>query len=110
MSIELSKYEVLALKLRDLYNLEEEICATQMNLGTKEFKILILETRKKVYNAIINGDLIIVEEDIVEIIEPKSKSICKFRCGVCGVIYEIDYKKDDIKCPLCYSSKVMKYK
>ena len=39
--------------------------------------------------------------------EPKCTTLCKFRCAICGQIYEIDYTKEDIKCPLCLSSKIM---
>ncbi|WP_296648835.1 DUF134 domain-containing protein [Romboutsia sp. 13368] len=106
MKIELTTIELKALELKDINNYTDKRCASLMNIDIKEYNNILNSAREKVTKAIIDGNEIsIIDISINE--EPKCTTLCKFRCAVCGQIYEIDYTKEDIKCPLCLSSKIM---
>jgi predicted DNA-binding protein (UPF0251 family) len=53
--------EYEAIRLKDLENLEQEICAKKMNISQPTFHRLILSARKKIAEAIINGKAIRIE-------------------------------------------------
>lgn len=53
--------EYEAIRLKDLENLEQEICAKKMNISQPTFHRLILSARKKIAEAIINGKAIKIE-------------------------------------------------
>jgi predicted DNA-binding protein (UPF0251 family) len=53
--------EYEAIRLKDLDNLEQEICAKKMNISQPTFHRLILSARKKIAEAIINGKAIRIE-------------------------------------------------
>lgn len=109
MKLKLSENEIRALKLKDLENLSDSECSTKMNISTSEFEKLILETRKKIINTILkNGKITYKKESLIEKVDTVENDTCFFRCGVCGFVYSINYKKDSIKCPLCYSDIIMK--
>ena len=89
MKVELTTIELKALELKDINNFNDKKCASIMSISVKEYNDILNKAREKVTKALIDKDE------------------CKFRCAVCGQIYEIDYTKEDIKCPLCLSSKIM---
>ena len=106
MKVELTTVELKALELKNINNFNDKKCATLMNIETKEYNNILKSARAKVTKALINGyEINIIDVSINE--EPKCNTLCKFRCAICGQIYEIDYTKENIKCPLCLSSKVM---
>ena len=106
MKVELTTIELKALELKDINNYTDKRCASLMKIDVKEYNNILNSAREKVTKAIIDGNEIsIIDISISE--EPKCTTLCKFRCAVCGQIYEIDYTKEDIKCPLCLSSKIM---
>ncbi len=53
--------EYEAIRLKDLENLEQEICAKKMNISQPTFHRLILSARKKIAEAIIKGKAIRIE-------------------------------------------------
>lgn len=106
MKVELTTIELKALELKDINNFNDKKCASIMNTDIKEYNNILKNAREKITKALIDGDEIsIIDVSINE--QPKCNTLCKFRCAVCGQIYEIDYTKEDIKCPLCLSSKIM---
>jgi len=106
MKVELTTIELEALQLKDVNNYNDRKCANMMNIDVKEFNNIISIARKKVTKALIDGNEITIVDIIINK-EPRSNTLCIFRCAVCGQIYDIDYTKEDIKCPLCLSSKIM---
>ena len=106
MKVELTTIELKALQLKDINNYNDRKCADMMNIDVKEFNNIISIAREKVTKALIDGnEITIVDISINK--QPRSNTLCIFRCAVCGQIYDIDYTKEDIKCPLCLSNKIM---
>lgn len=105
--IEISPIELNALRLKNIKNLNEKKCAKEMNLTTKEFKNIIYSVDKKITKALTEGISIIIKDEKEIYPEDIVTTICKFKCAICGNIFTINYKKDEIICPLCLSSKVM---
>ena len=106
MKVELTTIELKALELKDINNLNDKKCANIMDIDIKEYNNILNNARAKITKALIDGaEISIIEINLND--EPKCNTLCKFRCAVCGQIYEIDYTKEDIKCPLCLSSKIM---
>nr|WP_317333270.1 DUF134 domain-containing protein [uncultured Romboutsia sp.] len=106
MKVELTTIELKALELKDINNFNDKKCASIMNTDIKEYNSILNNAREKITKALIDKDEISII-DISVNDKPKCNTLCKFRCAVCGQIYEIDYTKEDIKCPLCLSSKIM---
>lgn len=106
MKVELTTIELKALELKNINNFNDKKCASIMSISVKEYNDILNKAREKVTKALIDKDEIsIIDISVNE--QPKCTTLCKFRCAVCGQIYEIDYTKEDIKCPLCLSSKIM---
>ena len=106
MKVELTTIELKALELKELNKFNDKKCANIMNIDTKEYNNILNNAREKITKALVyKYEIRII--DISSNDEPKCNTLCKFRCAVCGQIYEIDYTKEDIKCPLCLSSKIM---
>lgn len=106
MKVELTTIELKAIELKDINNFNDKKCANIMNIDTKEYNKILNNAREKITKALIYGN----EISIIDINlnnNPKCNTLCKFRCAVCGQIYEVDYTKEDIKCPLCFSTKIM---
>lgn len=105
--IEINPSELKALKLKNIKNINEKKCAKEMNLSTKEFEDIISSVYNKITKALTEGISIIIRDE--KEIDPKDivTTICKFKCAICGNIFTINYKKDEIICPLCLSSNVM---
>ena len=53
--------EFEAVRLKDLEGLEQEECATKMNISQPTFHRLVISARKKIADAIINGKAIKIE-------------------------------------------------
>ena len=100
MKVELTTIELKALELKNINNFNDKKCASIMSISVKEYNDILNKAREK--NGISHRDIAVLLQ-----LEDKCSTLCKFRCAVCGQIYEIDYTKEDIKCPLCLSSKIM---
>lgn len=105
--IEINPLELKALILKDIKDLNDKNSSKEMNISIKEFEILLKSARKKITEALINGISIIVKDE--KEIRPQDiiTTLCTFRCATCGNIYTINYEKENIVCPLCFSTKVM---
>jgi predicted DNA-binding protein (UPF0251 family) len=53
--------EFEAIRLKDLEGLEQEECASRMNISQPTFHRLVLSARKKIAEAIVNGKAIRIE-------------------------------------------------
>src|SRR5699024_11973140 len=97
MKVELTTIELKALELKDINNFNDKKCANIMDIDIKEYNNILNNARAKITKALIDGaEISIIEINLND--EPKCNTLCKFRCAVCGQIYEIDYTKEDIKC------------
>ena len=106
MKVELTTIELKALELKDIKKFNDKKCASVMNIDIKEYNNTLNNAREKITRALIDGyEISIIDISINE--KSKCNTLCKFRCAACGQIYEIDYTREDIKCPLCLSSKIM---
>ncbi len=65
--VTLSFEEGEALKLKDVENLNQEDCATKMNISQPTFFRVLNSARKKIADAIVNGKAIKIEGGIFEI-------------------------------------------
>ena len=59
--------EFEAIRLKDLEGLEQEECASRMNISQPTFHRLVLSARKKIAEAIVNGKAIKIEGGNFEI-------------------------------------------
>ncbi|MDK2586755.1 DUF134 domain-containing protein [Romboutsia sedimentorum] len=99
--IEVTLEEIKAINFVDVEGLKYKKCAKKMKLSVNELQYIIINARKKIGRALTEGRVIrIIEEQPI-------KMLCKFRCAVCGEIYNIDYTKNEIICPLCFSKEIM---
>ncbi len=106
MKVELTTIELKALELNDINKFNNKKCASIMGIEYKEYNDILSTAREKITRALIEGnEFEIIDINIKE--EDKCKTLCKFRCAVCGQIYEVDYTKEEVQCPLCFSKKIM---
>ncbi|MBO3443059.1 DUF134 domain-containing protein [Clostridium sp. CCUG 7971] len=105
--IEINPLELKALTLKDVKDLNDKNSSKEMNISSKEFEGLLKSARKKITEALINGTSIIVKDEKEIRPEDIITTLCTFRCATCGSIYTINYEKEDIICPICFSTKVM---
>lgn len=106
-TINLSQLEKNVIKLKDIDKLKDKDCAEILGISKSEYKILLHLTRNKIANSITNDNEIVIHIE-EEIIQEICETLCRFRCATCSKIYAIDYTKENIVCPLCGSSKIMK--
>lgn len=105
--IVISQLELKVIILKDVKNLSDKECANILNISKSEFRKLLFNTRKKIASSIIDNEEITIYKE-PEIIEEICSTKCKFRCATCSKVYEINYTKEAIVCPLCGSEKIMK--
>ena len=104
-TVEITLNEIQAIKLMDVDGLKDKKCAKKMKISTDEFNKLIVNARKNIAVALLEGKVIKIIDEIT--IEDEITTLCKFRCAVCGEIYIIDYTQSKIECPMCFSIKIM---
>lgn len=105
--IEIRPREIQAIILKDIKKLSNKKCCEEMNITSKEFNNIINNCRTKIANALIYGNSMkIIEENKINP-EDIITTLCSFRCSICGKIYTINYEKEKIVCPLCFSTKIM---
>ncbi len=106
--IRFTKNEIEAIKLVDIDNLNIKSCAKKMNLNKDKFEELLNNARKKIAKEIYDKNIInrIEEKD-----EPIDNTIyIFFRCAVCGTVYKLTGQEEKVKCPMCFSNKIMDVK
>lgn len=59
--VKLSLEELEALRLKNILNLDQKSCAEKMEISQPTFHRLLLEARKKVTEALVNGKAIKIE-------------------------------------------------
>lgn len=106
--IKLTFIEMEIIRLSDIEFLSDKKAAKKMSMTVEDYKKLLINARKKIAIALLDGVVIkiIDKEDI----KTEINTLCKFRCAICGEIYNINYLNDKIICPLCNSTKIMKNK
>ncbi|GAA0179728.1 DUF134 domain-containing protein [Clostridium sediminicola] len=92
--------EVEAMRLKDIENLNQEQCAEKMLVSRQTFQNIIDKAREKVARALIEGKAIRIAGG------KYTFNVCKMRCIECGEIFDMNYEKNQIKCPKCESDKV----
>ena len=60
--IEITKEELEALRLKDLVGLDQRKCAEKMDISPSTFQRLVSTARKKVSQALIEGQAILIKE------------------------------------------------
>lgn len=93
--------ELEAMRLKDVEGLNQEQCAEIMGVSRQTFQNIIDAARKKITQALIEGNAIKIGGG------DYTTKFCKFKCLSCGNLYDINYKQDRNTCPSCGSSKVM---
>lgn len=92
--------ELEAMRLKDIEDLTQEECAERMQVSRQTFQNIIDEARKKVANALIEGNAINISGGNY------TRNVCEFRCLSCDNVYEIKYEEDKQSCPKCGSVEV----
>ncbi|MDD4050202.1 MAG: DUF134 domain-containing protein, partial [Candidatus ainarchaeum sp.] len=59
----LSFVEIEAIRLKDFLGLEQKECAERMNISQPTFHRLLIDARKKISSALVNGKAIKLEDD-----------------------------------------------
>lgn len=102
----ISQFELKLIILKDIKKLDDKECAEILGISKREFRKNLLDIRNKLACAVVdNEEMIIYKEP--EIIDEICDTKCTFRCATCSKIYEVDYTKEEIMCPLCMSKKIM---
>ncbi|SCI89076.1 Protein of uncharacterised function DUF134 [uncultured Clostridium sp.] len=99
--IELKVEELEAMRLKDIEALNQEECATKMQVSRQTFQNIIDSARKKVTMALTEGKAININGGHY------TTNYCRFMCSDCGTIYKINYEQDKRVCPECGSTQVM---
>lgn len=98
--------ELEAIRLKDLEGLEQEECAERMQVSRPTFQRILLASREKVADSLINGKMLHVEGGNY------TRNICHVRCEVCGKVWEESYENlelsedGDCVCPDCGSDRI----
>jgi uncharacterized protein len=59
----LSLVEIEAIRLKDLLGIEQKECAERMNISQPTFHRLLIESRRKISDALVNGKAIKLDDD-----------------------------------------------
>jgi predicted DNA-binding protein (UPF0251 family) len=98
VEIELAQDELEAIKLADLNGLFQEDAAVKMLVSRATFGRIIIRAHQKIADAIINGKVIRISENLPQSTKDKSKQIC----SDCGSRSVVGLRKN--KCKRCLSS------
>lgn len=99
--VELKVEELEAIRLKDIEGLNQEECATRMQVSRQTFQNIIDSARNKVALALTEGKAINISGG-----HYKTKQ-CQFKCLECDSVYEINYEQDREVCPICGSERVI---
>jgi uncharacterized protein len=61
--IKINLVEIEAIRLKDYLNLEQKECAEKMNISQPTFHRLLIDSRRKISDALVNGKAIKLEDD-----------------------------------------------
>lgn len=93
--------ELEAMRLKDIEGLSQEECAERMKVSRQTFQLIIDEARKKTAVALTTGKAINIEGGNYTF------NICRYRCEICGGIFDEAYEKELHVCPKCGSPEVV---
>ncbi len=94
--IEILIDEFEAIRLRDYHNIQQKRSAEIMGVSQPTFHRILTSARKKIANALINGNSLLIVGD---------GRVTKYECNECGFEWQHPYKKYD-ECPDCESSNI----
>ena len=100
------KFEELeAIRLKDLEGLEQEDCASRMEVSRPTFQRILTAAREKVADSLIHGKGIRIEGGNY------TRGICPVRCMACGKVWEesierLETANGQIECPDCRSAEL----
>ncbi|MBR0598283.1 DUF134 domain-containing protein [Sinanaerobacter chloroacetimidivorans] len=98
--------ELEAIRLKDLEGLEQEECASRMEVSRPTFQRILISAREKIADSLINGKTILIEGGNF------TRNICPVKCSGCGKEWMESFEKlDAIKhkeyvCPSCGSPDI----
>lgn len=98
--------ELEALRLKDLEGLEQEECASRMEVSRPTFQRILISARQKVADSLINGKAIRIEGGRF------TRQICPVFCIDCGNTWDESVenitaiRKGEMKCPSCGSANL----
>lgn len=98
--------ELEAIRLKDLEGLEQEECATRMEVSRPTFQRILISAREKVADSLINGKVIRIEGGNF------TRNICPAKCLDCGKEWKESYenleaiKIGKFECPDCGSKEI----
>lgn len=98
--VNLKVEELEAMRLKDIEGLNQEECAEKMEISRQTFQNIIDSARKKVAQALTQGEAIRIGGGHY------TSKHCRLKCMNCGTVYEINYKEDKNTCPSCNSNDV----
>lgn len=102
----LDEIEVELLRLKYIKKLNNNECSKKLNISKKKTMKLINKINEKLAIEMIKNNETILEKISIDNEEDNIKDMCEFRCAICGKLYKVNYKKEKIICPLCYSSNI----
>ncbi len=98
--------ELEALRLKDLEGLEQEECATRMNVSRPTFQRVLTASRYKVADALVGGKVLRVEGGHYRLAKRQ------FRCRTCESEFELPFgtgqRGIEIQCPRCHNQAVQR--
>lgn len=97
----LSLEEMEAIRLRDLEHMEQEPCASKMNISRPTFQRILASARKKIADSLLSGKALRIEGGIYEL------SGSRFRCNAgheCNLPGGVSQNPDC--CPICDKSTI----
>lgn len=98
--IEITIDEFESIRLRDFLNIKQKKSADLMGISQPTFHRTITSARKKIADALINGNTIIITGD--DFIITKNK----YKCNICGFEWS-NPKKEYDSCPDCESEDII---
>jgi predicted DNA-binding protein (UPF0251 family)/predicted Fe-Mo cluster-binding NifX family protein len=84
--VQLTLEEAEAIRLKDIEELEQEQCATQMNVSRPTFQRILSSARKKTADALLNGKAIRIEGGNYEISD--NPRCCQNQCRQQNILHE----------------------
>jgi predicted DNA-binding protein (UPF0251 family) len=102
--VTLSIEEAEAIRLKDLEGLEQEECASKMDVSRTTFARVLSSAREKIADALINGKAIVIDGGNYEM------ALRRFRCvngHEWNIPFETMTRATTLECPVCKTETVM---
>lgn len=99
--------ELEAVRLKDLEDLDNELCAQKMEISRQTFQRILETARAKIADSLINGKTIRIEGGNY------TRNICFVECLDCGSSWKEAYEnfekilKGEYTCPSCGSKRII---